>query len=169
MSKRTLIIFPSRLRRFLDAETGAILVEFSLVLPVMLLFFAVAVESTRMFWSYQTAISGVRDAGRYLARVAPVDICLSGGSLAGYAGSLKQIVEKDIGGTTLLPSTITINSVTPSLTCVTGSYRVNPAPIATVTANMTIQFPFGSILGLFGSGLTSTTTTITDQSRIFGQ
>ncbi|MGB8621604.1 MAG: TadE family protein [Paracoccaceae bacterium] len=150
-------------------ERGAILVEFGLVLPVMLLFFAIMVEGGRMMWSYQAAISGVRDAGRYLARTAPVDICLTGGSLAGYGPALTDIVGRSIGGNELFPAYVTLNSVTPGLACLSGNYRVNPAPISTVSASMTIDFPFAGIMSLFGSGMSSVTTTVSDESRVFGQ
>ena len=150
------------------SEDGAVLVEFALVFPIMLLFFAVIVESSRMMLSYQMAIDGVRDAGRYLARIAPVDIC-SGGSVAGYATKMRDIVEEDIGGNALFPAMVTVNSVTPSVSCVSGSYRTDPAPVATVSANLTITFPLGSIFGLFGASLTSVTTTVSDSARIYGQ
>jgi len=156
-------------RRFNARENGAILVEFALVLPLMLLFFAVMVESARLFWTYQTAISGVRDAGRYLAKIAPVDICLNGGNLTSYNPTLKNIVENDISGGSLLVPLVSLNSVTTSLTCVAGTYRISPAPVATVTANVTVQFPFGAVFGLFGNSFTSVTTNISDQVRVFGQ
>ena len=57
--------------RFAEREDGAALVEFALLLPIFLLLFAMAVEGSRTFWSYQTAIAGVRDAARYVARAAP--------------------------------------------------------------------------------------------------
>ena len=150
-------------------EDGGVLVEFGLVLPIMLLFFAITVEAARMLWSYQTAISGVRDASRYLARTAPVDICVTGGSLAGYASTLKDIVEKDLSDDSVMPGKVTVNSVTPTHTCVAGTYRVSPAPVATVTANMTIEFPLSGIMGMFGSGLPTLTTNVTDQAKIYGQ
>ena len=158
-----------RLTGFLRDQRGAALVEFALVFPLMLLFFAFLMESGRMLWTYQTAVAGVRDAGRYLARIAPVDICLSGGSLAGYSAQLKTIVEDDLGGTGLFPASVTINSVTPSIACIAGSYRTNPAPIASVTASMTVTFPLASVFTLFGTAPATFTATITDQSRIFGQ
>ena len=170
MPMRTLRRRPcSGLRRLARSEDGAILVEFALVFPIMLLFFAVIVESSRLLWSYQIAIEGVRDAGRYLARIAPVDICLTGGSVAGYTTALRDIVEDDIAGDGLFPPLVTLNSVTPSVSCVPGSYRTDPAPIATVSASLTITFPLGGIFGLFGSALISITTTVTDSARIYGQ
>ncbi|WP_170414592.1 TadE/TadG family type IV pilus assembly protein [Ruegeria arenilitoris] len=157
------------LKRFVRKDDGAILVEFGLVMPLMLLLLAVTLESARMMWSYQSVIAGVRDASRYLSRVTPADICTSGGSVAGLTTTLKGIVEDDKNANSLFPPSITVNSVTPSLSCVSGTYRVNPAPVGTVSANITIQFPMGNILSLFGSGLSSVTTDVSDTSRIFGQ
>lgn len=156
--------------RFADAEGGAVLVEFALVFPLMLLFFAIMFESARTYWSYQIAISGVRDATRYVARVAPVDICNApGGSLAGYTTKATDIVRHDMAGSGMFPSTVTVNSVTPSHICVEGTYRTSPAPVAVVNANLTIQFPMGFIFNWFGSGLGIATTSVEDQSRIIGQ
>ncbi|NOD88216.1 MULTISPECIES: TadE/TadG family type IV pilus assembly protein [unclassified Ruegeria] len=156
-------------KHFAKNDDGAILVEFGLVMPVMLLLLAVTLESARLMWSYQSVIAGVRDASRYLSRVTPSDICTSGGSVAGFTTTLKSIVEQDINGNNLFPPSVTVNSVTPSLTCVSGTYRMNPAPVGQVSANITIQFPLGGILALFGSGATSVTTDVADTSRIFGQ
>ncbi len=167
---KTLLTAP--FKRFAKNDDGAIIVEFGLVLPVMLLMLAVTLESARLMWSYQSVIAGVRDASRYLSRVTPSDICSSGGSVAGLATTLKAIVEDDRNtsdGKILFPPNITVNSVTPSLTCVSGTYRMNPAPVGTVSANITIQFPLGGILSLFGTGASSVTTDVSDTSRIFGQ
>ena len=154
---------------FSRLEDGAILVEFALVLPVFLLVIATAIVSGHWFWAYQSAISGVRDAGRYLGRVAPIDICQTGGTLAGYSTTLKNIVERDISGVSIFPSSVTIDSVTASLTCHAGTYRTSPAPVATVTANMTINLPMSSVFSLFGNSLPAITISFSDQSRIFGQ
>lgn len=156
-------------KRFARNDDGAVIVEFGLVMPFMLLLFAATVEAAHLMWSYQSVIAGVRDANRYLSRVTPVDICTSGGSVAGLATTLKDIVEDDKDASILFPASITVNSVTPSLSCVSGAYRVNPAPVGTVSANITVQFPLGSILSLFGDGLSSVTTDVSDTSRIFGQ
>ena len=59
--------------------------------------------------------------------------------------------------------------MTPSFSCVSGTYRVSPAPVGRVTANVTIQFPMGGVLDLFGSALSSVTTDVADNARIFGQ
>lgn len=155
--------------RFCRGRDGAILVEFGLVMPLMLLLLMVMFESGRMVRNHQLAIAGVRDASRYLARIAPVDICITGGSVTGYTTQLTNIVTQDITGTGLFPGYVTVNSVTPSIACIPGTYRVDPAPIATVTANLSIEFPFSGIMSYFGSSLPTVTTTVTDQAKVFGQ
>lgn len=158
----------TRLSRCTTDESGAALVEFAILLPMMLLVFAVIIEGGRLMWSYQSVNAGVRDAARYLARVAPADICTSGGSVAGYGSDLETIVRETIGGKSIFPTKITVNSVTPSLNCVAGVYRISPAPVVQVTASMTIQFPFSGLFSLNGQTLGTMTKTITDQSRVFG-
>ena len=164
--KKSSLKNPAGFRR---SEDGAALVEFALILPVFLLVLAAVAAFGHWFWVYQSAISGVRDAGRYVARVAPIDICQTGGSLSGYNAMLKNIVEKDITGASIFPSSVTINSVTASLACIAGTYRTSPAPVATVTANMTINLPMASVFSLFGNSLPAITISFSDQSRIFGQ
>lgn len=157
-----------RLRRFVRAEEGAALVEFAIVLPMMLLVFAVIIEGSRLMLSYQATISGVRDAARYLSRVVPTDICTTGGSVSGYNAALMTIVSSSTSGGSVMPSAVTVNSVASSLACVPGTYRVSPAPVATVTANITVTFPFAGLFTFAGSSLALITTTVTDRSRIFG-
>ena len=66
------------------------MVEFAILLPILLLVFAVIVEGGRLMWSYQTVVAGVRDATRYVARAAPANICSTGGSLADIASDVGQ-------------------------------------------------------------------------------
>ncbi|MBV1867312.1 MAG: pilus assembly protein [Marinosulfonomonas sp.] len=156
-------------RSFMREERGAALVEFAIILPMMLLIFAVIIEGSRMMISFQAAISGVRDATRYLSRVAPVDICsTSGGSVASYSAQLHTIVSQGISGNSVFPTAVTVNFVTPSFNCVAGTYRVNPAGVAQVTANVTITFPFAGLFTLNGQNLPQITTNVTDAARIFG-
>lgn len=157
------------LSRFRRSEDGAAVVEFAVTLPVMLLFFFIVVEFGRLYWGYQSTIAGVRDASRTLARIAPIDICLTGGSLSGYDAQLKTIVSNDRSGTSVFPAQVTVDSVAATLSCVSGTYRTSPAPVATVVATVTLQFPLGSIAGLFGAPYSSMTTRVTDTVRIYGQ
>lgn len=167
--------FRAQARRFAGAEQGAVLVEFALIFPLMLLFFAIMIESARTYWGYQIAIAGVRDAVRYVARVAPVNICNAGGTLTGYTTRLTTIIDSDLSGTGVFPPTIaltTVNPVVVSHTCETapvGTYRIGDVPIATVRANFTIQFPMGFIFDWYGDGIGFATTAVVDQARIIGQ
>ncbi|KAB2883635.1 MAG: pilus assembly protein [Albidovulum sp.] len=138
---------------------------------MMLLIFAVIVEGSRMMIAYQSAIGGVRDATRYLARVVPGNICAAGGTVTGYAPKLAAIVGQSTTGSAVFAPSVTVTSVTPSLACVgvAGAYRVSPAPVATVSAVVEIAFPFRGLFTLFGAGPSATlTTTVTDRAKVFG-
>lgn len=154
-----------RLRR---DDDGAALVEFGIALPMILLLFAVMIEGSRLFWSYQATIAGVRDATRYVGRTVQTDICTSGGDLSGWSGRLEDIVRETAGGSALFPTTITITSVDATLECFTNGLRLDQTPVATVTAVLNVTYPFQSLFELVGVELLGTTTTVTDSSRIFG-
>jgi len=157
----------SLIARFRDDQRGAALVEFAMVLPIMLVFFGTTVEGARMMWSYQAAASGVRDASRYLAMVAPIDVCANANSVSGYADALEDIVMVSVSGATIYPGDITINSVTPS--CAQGTHTGLHFGVVEVTASITIDYPFGRIFTLVGnSALLGFTATVTDQHRVFG-
>ena len=158
----------THIKRFINDCDGVVLVEFAILLPMLLLVFAIMIEGSRLMWSYQSTISAVRDATRYLARIAPVDICSSGGSVTGYSADLMTIISRNIDGTTIFPAGITVDSVVPSLTCTPGAFRVNPAPVVQVTASITVNFIFGAVFSFSGGSLTSVTTTISDQSKVYG-
>ena len=158
------------LLRFVRRDDGAVLVEFAISLPLILILAFLSVESMRMFWSYQAAIAGVRDATRYLARIAPADLCTSGGSVTGYASQLKTIVETTITGAALFPAGVTVTSLTPTLRCETLlNLRQASVPVATVSANVSITMPFSQILRVLGGApATTINTTIRDQARVYG-
>jgi len=158
----------STLREFSHSQSGAALVEFAIILPMMLIIFAVIIEGSRLMISFQSAISGVRDATRYLARVVPADICTTGGSIAGYTTQIQTIVGQSTSGNSVFPSYVTLNSVAPAYSCVAGTYRISPAPIAQVTANISISFPFAGVFTLVGITQGQITTSIIDSSRIYG-
>lgn len=156
------------LRRFRRDESGVALAELAITLPITLLLFGVIVEGCRMLWSYQTAISGVRDAARYLGRVAPADICTTSGSVAGYTATLTEIVNENIHGSALFPAGITVTSVTPALTCIAGAYRVPIVPVIEVTATVSFTFPFAPLLAFGGHDQAGFSATIADQQRVYG-
>ena len=156
------------LQRFGRDEAGVALIEFAVVLPMMLLFFAIIIEGSRMMLSYQSAISGVRDATRYLARTAPADLCTSGASLSGYAAQLRQLVVQGYSSNSVFPNSVTVGLVTPSYRCVAGTFRGGPVPVAQVSAVITITFPFDGLFTLVGATRPTISTTVADQARIFG-
>lgn len=172
MSTRIRTSAGRHLTRLARSEDGAALVEFAMVLPMMLIVFAVIVEGGRVLYAYQSTIAGVRDATRYLSRIVPADVCAaSGGGQAAvtiHNPRLTTIVSQSTTGNTPFPGGVTVNSVTSNLGCISGTYRVDPAPVASVTANVTIDFPFGGMFSLFGATLQPVTTNVTDSSRIFG-
>lgn len=163
-------LFPSnRFLEFRKSEDGVAVVEFVLSVPLMILMFAVVVEFGRLFLGYQATVSGVKDASRYLSRIAPIDICSTGGSLGSYDAMLKDRIENDSSANSVLPPQFTVTSVAATYVCVAGSYRTSPAPVATIVAQIDVQFPFGAIFGLFGNELTSLSASVSDSSRILGQ
>lgn len=159
-----------RVRQFWRREDGAALVEFAVSLPLILMMAFLTIESMRLFWSYQAAIAGVRDATRYLARIAPADICTSGGSVASYATQLETIVETTISGGALFPAGVSVTSLTPSLACVTSlGLRQASVPVASVRATLTITMPFSQVLRVIGVTPAATiTTNVQDQARVYG-
>lgn len=161
-----------RIRQKLTAlnrnDDGAALVEFGLLLPVMLLFFAMAIEGSRFFWSYQSAIAGVRDASRYVGRSAPGDICQTGGNLNGYTLLIWNIVRQTSSGQAMFPNSIAITSVETDLECVTGGFRQTETPIATIRVTMRIDYPFAGVFNLVGFTLDPMTASVTDRTRVFG-
>ncbi len=158
----------SHLRRFKRDSDGAALVEFALALPIMLLIFGVMIEGARTYWSYQATIAGVRDAVRYVGRSVQSDICTKGGNLGYLQNTVTDMVRKSSSGTALFPSSITVVSVVPSLTCYTGSYRLAQTGVVQLRAELHITYPFHSLFTFAGTTAAAVTTHITDQSRIFG-
>ena len=156
--------------RFWRREEGAIMVEFAISLPMILILAMLTVESMRLFWSYQAAIAGVRDATRYLARIAPADLCTTGGTVTGYATQLEAIVETTIAGSALFPAGVTVTSLTSTHACIDSlALRQARVPVATVSANVSITMPFSQILRVIGANPSATiNTTVRDQARVYG-
>lgn len=157
------------IRRFAHRDEGAVLAEFGLVLPLMLILFGVTIEAARTFWAYQATIAGVRDATRYVARVETPTICDEvGADLDDWQATVTDIVRNASDGTLIFPASITVSSVTAALTCATGDYRTGTVPVATVTAVLNITFPFARVFELAGMTLPTASTQVSDQGRIFG-
>ncbi len=157
---------PQMVRRFLHADTGTALVEFAVLLPLLLVVFGLIVEGGRLFWSYQNVITGVRDTARHLGRVAPSDMC--GSAPSASIGNYESLVTGLL--TPLSSEKIDVDLETLNLECVDGDYRVSPAPVAVITASLTIsELPFAALFQLVGgTSVTSIETFVTDRSRVFG-
>ena len=163
--------------RFRTDERGAVIVEFAITFPIMLVFFAFMIETARIYWSYQMAIGGVRDATRYMSRVLPLGSCIPLPSptvvvLEGSRGTVEDIVNLEYPGTntaSVFPTAVTINSVTPTLDCSNAdTFRNGVPPIIEVRANLTIQFPLGFIFAWYDQNLVSVTTEVADSARVYG-
>ena len=162
-----------RLRRFLRKSEGAILVEFSMVVPLLLVFFAVAVEGSRLAWTYQMAAHGVRDAARMVARMAPDDLCPAGRvgrfrELTEYSTEVEDAVKYSIDNKSVVPFGADVTNVTPWLYCVTGSYKLPTTSIVEVRAEVRFNYLFGGILGMFSERLETLEAEIADQSKVYG-
>lgn len=158
------------LRALRRSERGAVLVEFALTLPLLLVLFAIIIEGGRLMWSYQSAVAGVRDAARHVGRVVSTDICVSGAALSSFvdAAALSAALDARLPAQMEMSPDAT-SGVTVQLSCVAGSFRVSPAPVVTLTARVRIAYPFEGLFSLAGRGIPPTlVTTISDQSRVFG-
>ncbi len=156
--------------RFRRSQSGAALVEFAISLPLILIVAFGIIESMRLLWSFQAAVAGVRDATRYVARAAPDDICVNGGSLAGWNGQLTTIIDTSITGEAVFPAMITLISVTATHDCETGlDLRQAEVPVARVTADLEMRFPFSAVFRLAGGdGWGTIATSVTEEARIYG-
>ena len=184
--------------RFRRNEDGVALVEFAIFLPAFVLAFFVIVEFSRVFFSYQGAIVGVRDATRYLARVAPAGICQdeeletgSDGSQYNPGGGLvidgtdgaavaaaTTIILRNMDNETQsqsrigLPNNVELGDVFTTFECVIsapGDYRQINVPLVRVSATFEVFFPLAKVLSLNGlEERLKITRTVVDTARIFG-
>ena len=177
-------MFKARVKRFYRDESGVALVEFAIFLPLFLLAFFVIVEFSRVFFAYQGAMTGVRDAARYMARVYDAEICVNqadGSSTVTSVGNANadsdvayQIIKRNMHDENqeLNAELVRIVSVATSYRCVVsgeGVYRQVEVPIARVFAVVEITLPLGGILELNGLPLLPKITgEIADESRIYG-
>lgn len=157
-------------RRFAAARSGAALVEFALVLPFLLIVSFVSLDGMRLMWAYQAATAGVHEAARYLARVAPGDICDTGGTLTSYETTLRSMVGQDSQGRSVFSTDATVTALRTSLTCVTdAALRQARVPVATVSVDLRLNLPLHEILSRVGGQNAGTITTrIEEQARVFG-
>ncbi|WP_368344642.1 TadE/TadG family type IV pilus assembly protein [Pelagovum sp. HNIBRBA483] len=157
-----------RLGGFQRREDGAALVEFGLLLPMLVILFGVTIEGARIFWGYQNVSAGVRDAARYVSRVAPRNTCSAGTSLASFQSDAENIIKLTLDGASPFIPGVTVTSVSVTHSCKSGNYRNSPVAVAVVTADVRFEIPFAPLIALGGTQPVTFTTSIFDQSRVFG-
>ena len=175
------MIFARRhiLARFRRSERGATAVEFAILMPIMLVCFGVIVEGARIYWNYQSAVSGVRDATRYIARITDRDVCvgrapattLPAHNIIANAIALERIrANIGTGDTNLFPVGVAITGLTTRLFCVpTPGHVQELTPVAVVRARVQVDLPFGEVFEFFGARENAQMVSwITDQARIYG-
>lgn len=184
----------SRLRKFRKQDEGAALVEFAIILPLMLLAFFTIVEFSRLFFSYQGALAGVRDATRYLARTQDERICVTDPSGSNYTTYTQSAWNSANASTTdgdtpntyygivwrnmrteaasELPANVELNQIQYRHFCEAGTgggFRQALVPMAELRAQFTVTMPLVGILEINGQPLIDPIVrVIVDQSRIYG-
>lgn len=83
----------TKLTKWGRSERGAAAVEFALVLPILLLVVAGAIEYGRAFWFYDTLSKATRDSARYLTMVS----CNSGESEPNCHDRLANVINNAKG------------------------------------------------------------------------
>ncbi len=157
------------INRFAKDQDGAAFVEFAILLPMLLLLFGVCIEGGRTFWSYQTTLTGVREAARYLARVVDADICAQGGTTTEWDEELATMVRSSLSGASLLPASVSVTGVVSTLACTSAGFRGGVASVATVTASLTIAYPFSGLFGDRGERMAALEATVFESARMLGR
>jgi len=167
------------LARFRRSERGATAVEFAILMPIMLVCFGVIVEGARIYWNYQSAVSGVRDAARYVARITDRDVCvgrppattLPGHNIIANAVALERIQANiGTGDANLFPVGVAVTGISTRLFCIpTPGHVQELTPVAVVQARVQVDLPFGEVFEFFGARENAQMVSwITDQARIYG-
>ncbi len=148
-------------KTFAKDDSGAAAVEAAIVTPVLVSLAFGAIEFSNLFWDHQQISTAVRDAARYLARVAdPTD--------AAAQSRAKEIaVYGEVAGTKLRVTGFTTGDVDADAAAIDNSAKAYRGPdtlyIVTVTATVDYaNLDFG-MLSFFG--LTPPTFTISHSER----
>lgn len=177
-----MLIMSRHIARFRRRDDGAAIVEFAVVMPILALAFFVVVEFSRLFFNYQAAIQGVRDATRYMARTTAEDICVGQTTstptsfgpteIVTQQGTFYPIIERnmqtEIEG--LLPLNVKLLQVRSGTRCVAGTFSEPVVPVAEIQATFEVTFPMIGVLELVGAVNFDHPIqhTVVDQSRVYG-
>jgi Flp pilus assembly protein TadG len=137
-------------RRLLRDQSGAALIEFTLLAPLLLSLVLGIAEFGRFLYQYQMVIEGLRDAGRYLARLDPNDVAnqTSAANLA-TTGTIDGTGVARVDGWVASDIEFTVTPIDNTA----GTYRgpLEPAGIEVVEVSTTFDYAdvgFLSALGL---------------------
>ena len=166
----------TKARAFKSEQSGAAMVEFAIAIPCLLLVLAIIIEGTRFAYAHQAAASGLRDATRYVARIAQENPCLAGQAAgntqlqADFDGRVDDIVNFRFGtvNESVLPGGVTVTDVTPVLRCKAVDYSTTDISVVEITATLEYEFIFGGAFDFFNDRRDGFAFSISDQSRIFG-
>lgn len=175
-------------RAFRADQSGAAMVEFGLAALFLPLVIAIVVAGGIIAATHQAASAGVRDAARYVARLAPPDLCETPGNMAteaaAFLGDAQTIVTErfptanEQGNFWVLPLAVdptdsqsAVVSVSFQPDAATEDYNVDGAcvTVVEVRVRLTMDLPFGGVFGLLGGERRDTVTTeVFDRSRVYG-
>lgn len=147
---------PAALPRFLASRDGSTAVEFALVLPFLVLLMFGFVGMGRLFWNYHIAVSAVRDAARYAARLPMTCAGLTNAGDVAFVQNLTRTGTKDGSGAPLIASWTSNATVVVTVSCVSntgGTYSgryedMTGVPVVKVTATPPYTDSFGPLTGV---------------------
>ena len=159
-----------RFTDFFRNTSGLAYVEFAICLPMMILLFGMVIEGARIMWSFQNAISGVREASRYMSRVTSADICGDTAFFSGLEPQLLGIVQNRIRTTdSVFPEAVRVVDIDAKCEYFVGALRMESTPIAQLNAHFEITLPFSNLLSFYGGETAGTIDVfVADEMRAYG-
>ena len=154
---------PKAVRPLARDEAGAALIEFSILAPFLISLALGMTELGRFLYQYQMVLEGLRDAGRYIARLDPTN-----GTNQSNAANLAVTGAIDGTGAARVPGW-TAGNVSFFITNVsntTGTYR-GPANIEVVEVRTT--FNYSSVGFLSALGLGPISVAAAHEQRVIGE
>jgi Flp pilus assembly protein TadG len=136
------------LRPLVRDEAGAALVEFSLLAPFLVFLVLGMTEFGRFLYQYQMVLEGLRDAGRYIARLDPTDATnQSNARNLAVFGTINGSGTARVTGWTVANISFNPQNISNSA----GTYR-GPATIQVIEVTTTFNYADVGFLSLLGLG-----------------